>query len=127
MEALFKQKNTNKKRANQVKVGMNPCLLSGFVPFPSSCLQSSVTPGCWKSLQGRSSAQELAGAVGTLWDPCPGSAASEGLLQMGLGAARIFRKLEQLSGPKPCTEGSGRGAQVAAVWGCGCPRGFPVA
>lgn len=53
---LYLKKNTNKKRANKVKVGMNPCLLSGFFPFPSSCLQSSVTPGCWKSLQGRSNA-----------------------------------------------------------------------
>lgn len=56
MEALFKRKYKQKKRANKVKVGMNPCLLSGFFPFPSSCLQSSVTPGCWKCLQGRSSA-----------------------------------------------------------------------
>lgn len=69
--------------------------------------------------------QELATGTGTLWDQCPGTAA--GAAGDGPWSSQDFQELDQLSVQSPCTKGSGRGAQVAAVCGCGCPHGFPVA
>lgn len=65
MEAPLENK---KKRANKVKVGMNPCLLSGFFPLPLQLLSELGEP--WLVADPAGQGRAPGAALGLRWDQC---------------------------------------------------------
>lgn len=132
MEALFEKKYKQKKKKSKPSKGWNESMSALWLfPLPSQLLSElsqpwllevpagqEQCPKSWCGAQGPSGISVQALQPGLPWRGCWRWA----LEQPGFAGSWISFLVQS-----PCTEGSGRRAQVPAVCGCGCPRGFPVA